>query len=119
MPQGGKKTPFSGKLKKAQLQAKRERKVYIYEKVEEREKHMKRLAHGRRRSAFTYRQEEEDTWANTPEVLVVEVVVEKETGKKGMLGRAVTSRYIRPIWIRQDPSNLYLIPKIQRIAAVQ
>ena len=27
MPQGGKKTPFSGKLKKAQLQAKRERKV--------------------------------------------------------------------------------------------
>ena len=29
MPQGGKKTPFSGKLKKAQLQAKRERKVTI------------------------------------------------------------------------------------------
>ena len=52
---------------------------------------MKRYAHGRRRSAFTYRQEEEDTWANTLEVLVE---VEKETGKKGMLGRAVTSRYI-------------------------
>ena len=93
MPQGGKKTPFSGKLKKAQLQAKRERKVHIYEKVEEREKRVKRLAHGRRRSAFTYRQEVEDTWANTLEVLVEVVEVEKETGKKGMLGRAVTSRY--------------------------
>ena len=32
MPQGGKKTPFSGKLKKAQLQAKRERKVKILRK---------------------------------------------------------------------------------------
>ena len=65
MPQGGKKTPFSGKLKKAQLQAKRERKV--------------KISRNFRFQFWTncpdFRLQGVDTWANTLTIQRLEVLV--------------------------------------------
>ena len=83
MPQGGKKTPFSGKLKKAQLQAKRERKV--------------------KNSKFHFwticpdsRLQEVDTWANTQTTQRLEVLVLVLVGMKRrrmvMVDKVVISR---------------------------
>ena len=83
MPQGGKKTPFSGKLKKAQLQAKRERKVTISDKEKNTVK------------PLPCRREGVATWANilAIQALGLVQVMEKEMVKNRMLGRAATSRY--------------------------
>ena len=84
MPQGGKKTPFSGKLKKAQLQAKRERKVKI-------------LTYSRFQF-WTYcldsRLQEVDTWANTQTTqrLEVLVLVGMKRRRMVMVDRVVISR---------------------------
>ena len=82
MPQGGKKTPFSGKLKKAQLQAKRERKV--------------------KRSRFQFwtncpdsRLQEVVTWANTQTTQRLEMLLVVEGMKRRrmvMVDRVVISR---------------------------
>ena len=83
MPQGGKKTPFSGKLKKAQLQAKRERKV-------------KNFRFQFWTNCPDSRLQGVDTWANTQttqrlEVLVL-VLVGMKKRKMVMVDKVVISR---------------------------
>ena len=83
MPQGGKKTPFSGKLKKAQLQAKRERKV-------------KGSKFQFWTNCFDSRLQEVDTWANTQTTQRLEVLVLVLVGMKKrrmvMVDKVVISR---------------------------
>ena len=80
MPQGGKKTPFSGKLKKAQLQAKRERKV-------------KNCIIQFWTNYPDSRLQEVVTWANTQTTqrLEVLVVVEMKRRRRMMVDRVVIS----------------------------
>ena len=80
MPQGGKKTPFSGKLKKAQLQAKRERKV-------------KNCIIQFWTNYPDSRLQEVDTWANTrtTQRLEVLVVAEMKRRRRMMVDRVVIS----------------------------
>ena len=81
MPQGGKKTPFSGKLKKAQLQAKRERKV-------------KNFRFHFWTNCPDFRLQGVDTWANTQTIQRLEVLVGLGIQKRRMVmvAKVVISR---------------------------